>query len=125
VQALERYLEQQLWHLVYLQDYGEQRDPQRLRRTYLDESRSGMTAIESVARSCARYALNNWSPDYIIEMQRLGKIGGKIGKRKPSWTDDDLDALAALDGLTVPQQAKRMGVSMSGIDRMRRALKDR
>lgn len=125
MQALERYLEQQLWHLVYLQDYGEQRDPQRVRRTYLDESRSGMTAIESVARSCARYALNNWSPDYIMEMQRLGKIGGKIGKRKPSWTADDLDALAALDGLTVPQQAKRMGVSMSSIDRMRRALKDR
>ncbi len=122
VLALESYLREQCWHLVYFQDYGEQREPQRLRRTYLDESRSGLTAIESAARSSARYALESWSPDYITEMQRLGRVGGKISKRKPTWTDADLDALAALDGLTVSQQAKRMCVSMSSIDRMRRAL---
>lgn len=125
VQALERYTEQQLWPLVYHHDYGEQREPQRIRRTYLDESRSGKGAIESVAISSARYALTTWSPDYITEMQRLGKIGGKISKRKPAWTDDDLDALAKLEGQTVTQQAPQLGVSPSSIDRMRRALRAR
>ena len=125
VQALERYLEQQLWHLVYHHEYGEQREPQRLRRTYLDQSRSGLSAIESVARSSARYALSTWSPDYITEMQRLGRIGGRISKRKPAWTDDDLDALANLEGQTVTQQSAQLGVSPSSIDRMRRALRQR
>lgn len=125
VLALERYLQQQCWHLVYHHDYGEQREPQRLRRTYLDESRSGLTAIESVARSSARYALDTWSPDYIHEMQRLGSVGGKISKRTPSWTDADLDALAALEGQTVAQQSAALNVSMSTIDRMRRALRKR
>ncbi|MFG6502515.1 helix-turn-helix domain-containing protein [Microbacterium sp. P05] len=125
VLALEGYLREQCWHLVYHHDYGEQRAPQRLRRTYLDESRSGLTAIESVARSSARYALDTWTPDYTREMQRIGSVGGKISKRKPTWTDIDLDLLALLDGLTVPEQAKHMGVSHSTIDRMRRALRAR
>lgn len=123
--ALERYLEQQCWHLVYHHDYGEQRAPQRLRSTYLDESRTGHGAIYSVALSAARYALSTWTPDYTHEMQRLGSIGGKIGKRKPMWTDDDLDTLASLAGQTKAQQAKHLGVSTSSIDRMRRALRDR
>lgn len=125
VLGLERYLEQQCWHLVYQHDYGEQREPQRIRRTYLDQSRSGLTAVESVARSSARYALDNWSPDFIHEMQRLGRIGGKISKRVPQWTDADLDRLAALEGMTVAQQAAHLDVSMSSIDRMRRALRQR
>jgi hypothetical protein len=125
VLALEGYLREQCWHLVYFQDYGEQRAPQRLRRTYMDETRSGLTAIESVARSCARYALSKWSPDYIREMQRIGSIGGRNGKRPPSWTADDLDGLVALEGLTVKQQAKLLGRSPSTIDRMRRALRER
>lgn len=125
VLALERYVQQQLWHLVYHHDYGEQRAPQRLRRTYLDGSRSGQGAIRSVAVSCARYALTTWSPDYITEMQRLGKLGGQISKRVPSWTEADLDRLATLEGLTVAQQAAQMGFSMSTVDRMRRALRQR
>lgn len=125
MQALERYLEQQCWHLVYHHEYGEQREPQRLRRTYLDQSRSGKGAIESVALSSARYALTTWSPDYITEMQRLGSVGGKISKRAPEWDDADLDALEALKGLTVAQQAVQLGVSHSTVDRMRRALRER
>lgn len=123
--ALERYVEQQLWPLVYHHDYGEQRAPQRLRSTHLDESRSGHGAIYSVALSTARYALSTWTPDYIHEMQRIGSVGGKISKRVPSWTDADLDALLALEGMTVAQQAVALNVSMSTIDRMRRALRQR
>lgn len=119
--ALEGYLREHCWHLVYFQDYGDVREPQRVRRAYLD----GERAVQSVARVSARYALETWSPDYIIEMQRRGRIGGRISKRGPDYTEADLDALQTLDGLTVVQQAKRMGKSKSTIDRMRRALKDR
>ncbi|KAA9131159.1 hypothetical protein [Microbacterium caowuchunii] len=121
VLALERYLEQQCWHLVYFHDYGEQREPERVRRTYLD----GERAIECVALSCARYALDGWSPDYIREMQRIGGVGGKISKRPPKWTEADLDALAALARSTVRQQAVHLGFSESTIDRMRRARRER
>ncbi len=106
---------------MYFQDYGDVREPQRIRRAYLD----GERAVQSVARVSARYALETWSPDYIIEMQRRGRIGGRISKRGPDYTEADLDALQTLNGLTVVQQAKRMGKSKSTIDRMRRALKDR
>ncbi|MFF8187858.1 hypothetical protein ACF044_11445 [Microbacterium sp. NPDC016588] len=119
--ALEGYLREQCWHLVYFQDYGEVREPQRVRRTYLD----GERAVQSVARVSARYALETWSPDYIVEMQRRGRIGGRNSKRRPDYTDADLDTLQTLDDLTVVQQAKAMGKSKSSIDRMRRALKDR
>ncbi|MDD7929886.1 helix-turn-helix domain-containing protein [Microbacterium thalli] len=121
VLALERYLEQQCWPLVYVQEYGDVREPSRVRQTYLD----GERAIESVARSCARYALDNWSPDWILEMRRRGAKGGRTSKRRPSWTDHDLDALAALDGLTVAAQARTLGRSPSTVDRMRRALRER
>jgi hypothetical protein len=121
VAALERYLREQCWHLVYFQNYGDVREPCRVRRTYLD----GERAIESVAQSSARYALDTWSPDYMREMQRIGGIGGRNGKRPPTWTDADLDVLAALDGLTVAQQAKRLSRSPSTVDRMRRALRER
>lgn len=120
-EALERYLEQQCWHLVYFQDYGDVREPQRVRQTYLD----GERAIESGAWSCARYALDTWSPDWILEMRRRGAVGGRTSKRPPTWTDADLDALAALHSLTVKQQATRLGRSPSTIDRMRRALRER
>lgn len=126
VQALERYVEQQLWHLVYHHDYGEQRAPQRLRRTYLDESRSGMTAIESVARSSARYALDTWSPDYIREMQRLGKIGGKISKRPATYNDADLDQLAKLAHLPNMQaRADALGRKLRTTERMWSTLQQR
>ncbi|MET2012355.1 hypothetical protein ABXJ56_12430 [Microbacterium chocolatum] len=119
--ALERYLRDQCWHLLYIQDYGEVREPGRVRRTYLD----GERAVESVARVSARYALATWTPDYIREMQERGRRGGKTSKRGPMWTDADLDKLAALAGQTVAEQSATLGVSMSTIDRMRRALRAR
>jgi hypothetical protein len=121
-EALESYVRQQLWPLIYHHDYGDQREPNRVRRTYLDDSRN---AVESVARSSAAYALTTWAPEYIQDMQRLGAIGGRISKRKPSWTAADLDRLAALEGRTVAQQAAELGRSRSSIDRMRRALRER
>lgn len=51
-EALEDYVRQQLSTLIYHHEYGEQREPNRVRRTYLDESRN---AVERVARSCARH----------------------------------------------------------------------
>ncbi|MGS0560103.1 helix-turn-helix domain-containing protein [Microbacterium aurugineum] len=47
------------------------------------------------------------------------------GFTRAPWTPADLDALAALKGMTVAQQAARLGVSPSTIDRMRRALRER
>ncbi|MFK3678694.1 hypothetical protein ACI2IP_13260 [Microbacterium sp. NPDC090218] len=121
--ALERYVQEQCWHLVYHHDYGEQRAPQRLRRTYLDESRSGQGAIRSVAISSARYALDTWSPDYIREMQRLGSVGGKISKRPATWTDADLDRLSNLAHLpNMRARAEELGRSLRTTERMWSAL---
>lgn len=119
--ALEAYLREQCWHLVYFQEPGEPRESSKVRRSYLDEAR----AIEAVARSSAAYALTQWRPDYIIEQQRRGRVGGRISKRLPTWTVADLDQLAQLDGLTVAEQAARLDRSTRTLERMRADLRGR
>lgn len=82
--------------------------------------------VETMADAAAAAVLRDWSPDWIREMTERGRTGGKNSPGPgPLWTADDLDKLAALDGRTVAQQASALGVSMSTIDRMRRALRQR
>lgn len=82
--------------------------------------------IETMADAAATAVLRDWSPDWIREMRARGATGGRNSKSPgPTWTDADLDALAALDGMTVSQQAVALDVSPSTIDRMRRALRQR
>lgn len=120
--AVETYVTTELHDLIYFHEYGEQREPQRVRRTYLDNSRD---AVEKVSASAAHYALSTWTPDFIADMQQLGSRGGRISKRKPAWNETDLDRLAAMNTMTVVQQAEAFGTSASTIDRMRRALRER
>ncbi|MEV7633615.1 hypothetical protein AB0N64_14545 [Microbacterium sp. NPDC089318] len=119
--ALAAYVWDECEHLVHIQAPGEPRRTGRER----DRMLNGAEAVERVARNAAAYRLDRWSPDYIAEMQRLGGIGGQRSRRGPTWTDADLDALAALDGLTVDEQAVRLDMRPSMIKRMRRALADR
>lgn len=78
--------------------------------------------VETIADRAATAVLRDWSPEWIREMRRRGAKGGRTSKRPPSWTDD---ALVALDGLTVAEQARTLGRSPSTVDRMRRALRER
>lgn len=123
--ALDAYLRRECSDLLYHHDYGEQRDPARLRRTYLDQSGMGSTATERVAVYAADYSLEKWRPTFIDDAKANGAKGGGAGKRKCTWTDADLDLLQTLDTLTVAQQAERMGTSPRRMNRMRRALRDR
>lgn len=91
--ALECYVRGELSDLVYFQEPGEPRESSKLRSTYLDQTR----AVEAVARSSAAYALAHWTPDYIVERQHRGQVGGRISKRPPSWTDEDLDHLSTAE----------------------------
>lgn len=81
--------------------------------------------VEQMADAASTAVLRDWSPTWIREQRERGRRGGQFSKRKPTWTDADLDALAVLEGMTVTEQARTLGVSMSTIDRMRRALRER
>lgn len=81
--------------------------------------------VETMAENAATAVLRDWNPEWIREQRERGRRGGKISKRLPEYDDADLDALAALRGLTVAQQAVALSVSPSSIDRMRRALRNR
>ncbi|WP_431072100.1 hypothetical protein [Microbacterium phyllosphaerae] len=81
--------------------------------------------VETMAEAAATAVLRDWSPDWIREMRERGRRGGKKSKRPPTWTNEDLDRLASLEGMTVAEQASEMSVSMSTVDRMRRALRQR
>ena len=74
-------------------------------------------AAVDLASKAADHCLRDWSPDFIDEMQRRGTVG----KRPP--TKATLEALAALRALPTklsrPEQAKRLGVSLRTLDRLR------
>lgn len=80
-------------------------------------------ALERVTLGAARYVLDRWSADYIAEQQRRGSVGGTRSRRGPTWTPEDLAALAALQGLTVTEQAAQLDRPPRTIERMRRALR--
>lgn len=119
--ALAEYVRTECAAVLYFQEDGEPRASSRERRAWIDGSR----AIDAVAWSAACYALARWSPEYIRTMQERGRRGGRCSKRSPTWSDADLDALAALTGLTVSAQAVRLGRSARTVERMRRAVRDR
>lgn len=82
--------------------------------------------IEAMANAAATAVLRDWSPDWIRKTREWGATGGRKSRpSEPIYSDADLNALEALKGLTVPQQAVQLGVSHSTVDRMRRALRER
>lgn len=87
------------------------------------------STVDRLAEQAASAVLRDWSiqktKTYKADAARRGRVGGMKSKRTRTWTDADLDVLALLTGLTVPQQADAMGRSASTIDRMRSDLKKR
>lgn len=75
--------------------------------------------IAEMADTAASAALRDWTPTYRQQQAERGRIGGSRSRRGPTWTAEDLDALADLDGLTVAEQAERTGKSPATIKRMR------
>lgn len=124
-EALESYVRADLRALILGFEPGEQPHPHRVRRTYLDESRSGMGAVRAVAMSAATYSVLSWSAQWIEQRQRWGAKGGRISKRTKTWGDSDLDRLAELGHLTITEQATELGRGASTVKRMRKALQDR
>lgn len=82
-------------------------------------------AADKLAEDAAVHVLRDWSPSWLDAQRERGRRGGQRSRRGPTWTLADLDALAALDGLTVDEQAARLGKSPASIKRMRHALRDR
>lgn len=81
----------------------------------------GDDAVRRVAASAARYALSNWTPDYIEERQRRGAKGGRNSRRGPSKaTQANLARLIELGDLTVAQQVAETGLTESTVKRLRK-----
>jgi len=80
--------------------------------------------VETMADHAASAALRDWSADWIIERRAAGRAGGLNSRRGPSVvTPEALEALAALpNGLTRPQQADALGMSLSSLKRLRKQL---
>jgi len=117
-EALAAYVQHVAPHVVLDVAPGDPRPSSREQHARLTPE-----AVERVTQSAARYVLDRWSADYIAEQQRRGGVGGSRSRRGPTWTAEDLDALAKLDGLTVAEQAARLERPERTIKRMRRALK--
>lgn len=121
-EALRAYVLTECRHVIYHHDYGEQRASARVRRAYLDGDR----AVDAVSASAARYVLATWTPTYMRERQERGRVGGSNGKRTPTWTNADLDALAKLAHLSTMQaRADVLGRSLRTTERMSAALRQR
>ncbi|WP_307374483.1 hypothetical protein [Microbacterium sp. W4I20] len=85
-----------------------------------------MSDVEMMAPAAAEAVLRDWSPDWIRKTREWGAAGGRKSRpSEPAYSDEDLDALVALDGQTKAQQSIALDVSQSTIDRMRRALRSR
>lgn len=82
--------------------------------------------VETMADQAATAVLRDWHPEWIREQRERGRRGGQISKRKPSWTDDDLDALAKMSHLPNMQaRADALGRSLRTTERMWSALQQR
>lgn len=81
--------------------------------------------VETMADHAATAVLRDWSPEWIREQRERGRRGGQISKRKPSWTDDDLDALAKLAHLPMQARADALGRKLRTTERMWSALRGR
>jgi len=120
--GLALYVFEELPRLLRNQAPGETPPSGYDRWAWLDDD-----AVRRVAASAARYQLERWTPDYIEEQQRRASVGGSRSRPPLGIWDDpaNLDALAALDGMTTAQQAEALGVSPATIDRGRKRLRER
>jgi hypothetical protein len=108
--ALRAYVLAELDYFIFYQDPGDATGTAPQKHATL----AGEPAALRVARSAARYALERW---------QRGAVGGSHSRRGPTWTADDLAALAKLDGHTRQQQADALGRSRSTVDRMWREIR--
>lgn len=119
-EALDIYLDRHVAHLFWFPAPGD-----AARTRFEKWSSIDLDARERLVDYAARAILDTWGPDWIADRRERGRRGGQTSRRGATWTFDDLDRLACLDGLTIAQQAEELDVSRSTIDRMRRALRDR
>jgi hypothetical protein len=80
--------------------------------------------FEKMAEEAAIFALSTYDPEVYAAAQRRGRNGGKKaahGKRPTKYTVLDLAALP--QGLSIPEQAKRLGCSAATISRIRAEAK--
>lgn len=118
--ALAAYVRDQCSGVVRMREPGMPSLSSRERRLYLD----GADAVDRVALSAARYAIEGWTPDYILERQRRGAKGGKVSKR-PTARLALLDSLEGMADLTPQKQAAELGVSRATLFRMKADLRER
>lgn len=74
--------------------------------------------LSEMSQRAAAYALSAYRPDYLEAAAK----GGRNSKRGPSFT---VDQLAAVDGLSIVQQADTLGCSPATISRLRQEMKQR
>lgn len=118
--TVEEFIYGEFGKLVYEQVPGDQRASSRRRDLFLD----GHDAVIRLVRDVVAYTKKRWKPAWITRAVAAGRSGGTKSRRGPTWTDEDLDVLAGLSG-TVKEQAFLLGRSVSTVNRMRRALKER
>lgn len=78
--------------------------------------------LERLAWDAATWLVENYDRRRLDAAVAGGRKGGQKSKRKPSWTDADLDQLAQLDGMSQNEKSQALGVSVSTLYRMGRAL---
>jgi hypothetical protein len=112
-EAMHEYITTELGHFLVHREPGSPAATPPIQHARLVDA-----ATDRLARSAASYVLRTWSADYIEEQRRRGAAGGRASRRGPTWSPDQLADLQALDGLTVEQQAVRLGLNVSMVKRM-------
>jgi hypothetical protein len=74
------------------------------------------TFEESVGEA-ARFCMNRFDPDYLVERARAG---GRASKRRPKFTPD---LLVGLEHLSRAEQAQVLGCSVAMVKKLRAQLK--
>ena len=115
--ALDAHVSQQLRFLIRTQAPGEPSPSGFERWAYLDSE-----GADRVARDSARAALSEWDASWIEHQRELGRQGGRISKRPPTWDDESLLVLSLLEGMTLAQQAEILNQSERTVSRMRALL---
>lgn len=83
----------------------------------------GHDAVDHLSDTAATASLRDWDADWNGEHRERSAKGGRNGSRGPTWTPDQLADLQALHGLTVEQQAARLGLNPSKVKRMRAEIR--
>lgn len=83
--------------------------------------RDGWITDLQLSEMCVRaasFALDAYRPGYLESARK----GGRNSKRPPTYT---VDQLAALDGLSIAQQAEALGCAPATVSRLRKQVRER